>query len=180
MQFDIWVDADSVPRNLRQMILKASSRLGLRCHFVADRDLSDVRRYIADDTFAVRQKAREEGETDPDRLKALRSKVQMHTVQSGENSADDYLVQNAAESSLCITHDIPLASRLLEKGCTVIDDRGSEYTQDDIRSRLSDRLVNQELRSWGVFSEQQARMGSSVQKAFADNFDRVLTRLMAR
>ncbi|MBP5162193.1 MAG: DUF188 domain-containing protein, partial [Spirochaetales bacterium] len=91
---------------------------------------------------------------------------------------DDYIVETAAEGSLCITHDIPLASRLLEKGCTVIDDRGSEYTASDIKVRLGDRLVNQELRSWGVFSEQQGRIGQGVQKAFADSLDRTITRMM--
>ena len=178
MNFDIWVDADSVPRNLRQMILKAASRIGTSCFFVADRELPDVKAYIADDTFAQREKARQAGQTDAAEIKAIRSKISMVVVSSGENSADDYIVSQVTEASLCITHDIPLASRLLEKGCTVIDDRGGEYTPADIKARLGDRLVNQELRSWGVFSEQQARMGQDVQKAFADCLDRTITRMM--
>ena len=67
MVFDIWVDADSVPKNLRQMILKAASRIGARCIFVADRELADVKTYIADDTFSLRQKAREGGRPIPPR-----------------------------------------------------------------------------------------------------------------
>lgn len=177
MVFDIWVDADSVPVNLRQMILKASSRLDLRCSFVADRSLPDVKRFMADDTFALRQKAREGGETDADAIKAVRTKVSMHVVETGADSADDYIVENADPSSLCITHDIPLAARLLEKGCTVIDDRGKEYTDADIKVRLGDRLVNREMRTWGVFAEQQKKMGNSDVKAFADNLDRTLTRM---
>ena len=178
MNFDIWVDADSVPRNLRQMILKASSRIRARCFFVADRELPDVKAYIADDTFSLRDTARQNGQTDALELRKIKSSISMVVVPSGENSADDYMVEQASEGSLCITHDIPLASRLLEKGCTVIDDRGSEYTRDDIRARLGDRLVNQELRSWGVFSEQQGRMGQGVQKAFADTLDRTITRMV--
>lgn len=177
MLFEIWVDADSVPKGLRTIILRAAARLGLSCSFVADRSLPDVVQYIADDTFALRQKARGEGVCDPDVIKAVRSRIRMVVVQSGSDSADDHIVQSAKPKSLCITHDIPLASRLLEKGCFVIDDRGSEYTSDDIRARLGDRLVNRELRSWGVFAEQQGRMDASNQKSFADNFDRMLTRL---
>ena len=180
MNFDIWVDADSVPRNLRQMILKASSRIRARCFFVADRELPDVKAYIADDTFSLREQARQNGQTDSLELRKIKSSVSMVVVPSGENSADDYMVDRASAESLCITHDIPLASRLLEKGCTVIDDRGAEYTASDIRARLGDRLVNQELRSWGVFSEQQGRMGQNVQKAFADNLDRTITRMMKK
>ena len=178
MNFDIWVDADSVPVKLRQMILKAASRISARCFFVADRELPDVKTYIADDTFALREKARQAGQTDAAELRSIRSAISMVVVSSGENSADDYIVSQVSEASLCITHDIPLAARLLEKGCTVIDDRGSEYTAADIKARLGDRLVNQELRSWGVFSEQQTRMGQGVQKAFADRLDRTITRMM--
>lgn len=177
MVFEIWVDADSVPKGLRTIILRAAARLGLPCTFVADRQLPDVVQYIADDTFALRQKAREQGTRDPDELKAVKSAIRMTVVPSGQDSADDTLVEDAPARSLCITHDIPLASRLLEKGCFVIDDRGSEYTQNDIRARLGDRLVNKELRSWGVFAEQQGRMDDSSRKAFADNFDRMLTKL---
>ncbi len=177
MDFEIWVDADSVPTNLRQIILRAAGRLDLACHFVADRELADVKRFAADDTFARRQKAREEGEADQERLRAIRSRVRMVVVPSGANSADDHVVENAKQGDLCITHDIPLASRLLDKGCTVIDDRGHEFTEDEIRVKLSERLVNQELRSWGVYAEQQSRMGSSNQKSFSDMLDRALTRL---
>ncbi len=177
MKFCIWVDADSVPVNLRQIILKASSRLKVPCAFVADRDLPDVRRHMADETFALRQQARAAGMTDADEIKAVRTMVSMHVVRTGANSADDYIVENASDTSLCITHDIPLASRLLEKGCTVIDDRGGEYTEADIKVRLGDRLVNSEMRSWGVFAEQQRKLGAADVKAFADNLDRVLTRL---
>ena len=180
VEFNIWVDADSVPVKLRQMILKAASRTSAPCFFVADRELPDVKSFIAEDTFALREKARQAGQPDASEIRRIKSRISMVVVASGENSADDYIVEQASESSLCITHDIPLASRLLEKGCTVIDDRGSEYTAADIRARLGDRLVNQELRSWGVFSEQQARMGQGVQKAFADNLDRTITRMMKK
>ena len=180
VEFNIWVDADSVPVKLRQMILKAASRTSAPCFFVADRELPDVKSFIADDTFALREKARQAGQPDAVEIRRIKSRISMVVVASGENSADDYIVEQASESSLCITHDIPLASRLLEKGCTVIDDRGSEYTASDIRARLGDRLVNQELRSWGVFSEQQAKMGQGVQKAFADNLDRTITRMMKK
>lgn len=178
MSVYIWVDADSVPTNLRQIILRAASRTDAICSFVADRDLKDVRQFIADDTFQRRQKAKEEGMIDETEIKAVKSKISITVVQSGENSADDFIVQNAEKAQLCITHDIPLASRLLEKGCTVIDDRGRQYTDSDIRAKLSDRLVNQELRSWGVFSEQQKKIDASKQKDFADMLDRTLTHMM--
>ncbi|MGX8681233.1 MAG: DUF188 domain-containing protein, partial [Spirochaetales bacterium] len=107
MSVYIWVDADSVPTNLRQIILRAASRTDATCRFVADRDLKDVRQFIADDTFQRRQKAKEEGMTDETEIKAIKSKISITVVQSGENSADDFIVHNAEKAQLCITHDIP-------------------------------------------------------------------------
>lgn len=180
MDFEIWADADSIPKNLRPIVLKAASRIGAACRFVADRALPDVRQFIADDTFARRQALREQGVTDEEVIRATKSLISMHVVTTGANSADDYIVQSAPENSLCITHDIPLAARLLEKKCIVIDDRGYEYTASDIRTRLADRLVNQELRTWGVFAEQQGKMDRNTQKAFADTLDKVITRMKRR
>ncbi len=177
MGFDIWVDADSVPKNLRQIILRACARLGCACFFVADRELPDVKQFIADDTFRLRQKAREKGLSDEAAVKAVRSRVSMVVVPSGADSADDRIVEQAQAPALCITHDIPLAARLLEKGCTVIDDRGMEYKNENIKALLGDREVNRELRSWGVFALQQGRMDSRNTKAFADCLDRTIARM---
>lgn len=169
MKFDIWVDSDSVPKNLRTIILKAAVRLSAAAYFVADRELPDVKQFIAEDTHRLRVAIGDN---------TIKSPVKMIVVQSGENSADDYIVENVLPSSLCITHDIPLADRLLKKKCIVIDDRGGQYTAEDIKSRLADRAVNAELRTWGVFAEAQKKQKPSDVKAFADKFDTVINRLM--
>ena len=75
VNFSIWVDADSVPAKLRQMILKAASRTSASCFFVADRELPDVKAYIAEDTFALREKARQSGQTDALEIRRIRSAI---------------------------------------------------------------------------------------------------------
>lgn len=175
MDFELWVDADSIPRNLRAIVLRAAARTGMPTFFVADRDLADVRQFIQDDTCRLRQVLKGAGETDKAVIRACRSRISMVVVQSGQNSADDYIVENSSQLSLCITHDIPLASRMLAKGSYAIDDRGESYTSKDISARLGDRLVNQKLREMGFFAEQQGKMKGSVSKSFADNLDRTLT-----
>ncbi len=169
MKFDIWVDADSIPKNLRAIILKAAVRLNTAAYFVADRSLPDVKQFIAEDTHRIRTEKND---------KQLKSQIKMIIVESGENRADDYIVENALSGSLCVTHDIPLASRLLEKNCTVLDDRGGQYSRQDIKSRLSDRAVNAELRTWGVFSNEQKKQKLSDVKAFADKFDSTVNHLL--
>lgn len=171
MKFDIWIDADSIPKQLRAIILRAAVRFDTAAYFVADRELSDVLLFIANNTHELRVKNND---------RTIKSKIKMITVSSGENSADDYIVQNATPTSLCISHDIPLAARLLEKGCTVIDDRGGEYSTDNIRTKLTDRAVNEQLRSWGVFSNQQKKQKPSDVKAFADTFNSISEKMFMK
>lgn len=168
MKFDIYIDADSIQRNLRKIILNAAVRLDTAAIFVADRELPDIKAFIADDTHRVRVANND---------KALKSKIKMIVVASGENSADDKIVELAPANSLCITHDIPLASRLLEKGCYVINDRGDSYTLDNIKSLLKDRDVNATLREWGITADKQSKQTSTTVKLFADNFDRLITKM---
>lgn len=168
--FGIYVDADSIPKALRPIILRAGARTGAQLCFVADRLLPDVAAWINEDTHRKRMA----GDGD----KSIKSNVKMIVVSQGDNSADDRLVELAGPGCLCITHDIPLASRLLEKGCTVIDDRGSDYTAENIKPLLVSREVNTTLREAGFFSEQQSRRTGSTVKAFADNLDRAITRML--
>lgn len=164
-----FIDADSLPKSLRPIILKAAVRTGAAAYFVADRPLKDVQTFIADDTHRLRSATND---------MTQKSKIQMIVVTSGQDSADNYIVENCLPGSLCITHDIPLAFRLLEKKCFVIDDRGGTYDEDNIKSLLKDRDVNSTLREYGIFAEQQSKVSelSSI-KQFADNFDRLITKL---
>jgi len=167
--FDIWVDSDSIPNNLKPIILKAAVRINAAAVFVADRDLKDVRQFISEDTCRIRKENND---------RSLKSKISMVVVQSGQDSADNYIVENSKEGSLCITHDIPLAARLLEKKCHVIDDRGMTYSPENINALLSERNVNSQLREMGVFASQQSKQGKENTKLFSDNFDRTLTLLL--
>lgn len=178
MDFELWIDADSVPKNLRAVILRAAVRTGMPTFFVADRTLADVELFIQEDTFRLRQALRRAGETNAVALRSCRTKIRMVVVEKGADSADDYIVENSSSKALCITHDIPLASRMLAKGAHAIDDRGESYTTQTINARLGDRLVNQTLREMGVFAQQQSKMKGSDSKAFADNLDRTLTAML--
>ncbi len=178
MNISLWIDADSIPKNLRTIILKAAIRINAQAYFVSDRALSDVVLFIEEDTCRIRNLKRAEGITNKAELKAYKSNIHSIVVPTGNNSADDYIVENAEFPALCITHDIPLASRMLEKGVFAIDDRGESYTQENIKQRLGNRAINQQLREMGIFDNQQAKMKESNFKAFANNLDRTLTSII--
>jgi uncharacterized protein YaiI (UPF0178 family) len=145
----ILVDADSCPKPARELILRNSSRRGIRAIFVANRPIPGI--------------------VEPGR---------MELCPPGEGAADNRIVELAEPGDLAITRDIPLASRLVDASVLVIDDRGQTYTRENIRERLSLRDFMVGLAENGLGAERIALYGKRELKAFADGFDRVLTKLI--
>ena len=158
----LYVDADSCPRQLRSIILKAVIRCRIPSLFVADRSLPDVVQ------AASRGLHNDSGSP----------LVQMLVVHKGDDSADDMLVELGVSGALAVTRDIPLASRLAELGMVVLDDRGGIYTKQNVGERLSVRNMMTELREYGVFAEKTKPLGPREVQAFANALDRELTRMV--
>lgn len=168
----ILADADSMPQNIRAIILRRAEKEGIPAVFVADRRLSDVDEAIKEHTIKLRQPLR--GLVNKEDLRKIKSPIRQETVQSGANSADDYIVSLCEEGDLVISHDIPLLERAIEKGAFAIDDRGNVFTSENIRKRMSEREVNSIFREMGVFAEQTKRQSAKALEEFANAFDRVL------
>ena len=81
---------------------------------------------------------------------------------------------------LVITRDIPLAEQLVKSGVTAIDDRGYVFTQDNIGERISLRNLMYDLREEGIHHERTKPADKRDLKAFADAFDREITKLLNR
>ena len=147
----IWVDADAVPRDVKDIVARAALRLQLVTHLVANQRIQTP----ANNPF----------------LTAIR-------VAGGPDVADDHIVAHAETGDLAVTADIPLAARLVEKGVSTIDPRGAEYTPENIHERLSVRDFMDQLRSTGVETGGPRIYGTKEKQAFASTLDRVLTRLL--
>ena len=147
----IWVDADASPGDVKNIVAKAALRLEIETAFVANHRLQTP----ANNPF----------------VSAVR-------VEGGPDVADDLIATQAEPGDLAITADIPLASRLVEKGVRTIDPRGTEYTRENIGERLSIRDFMDGLRSTGVETGGPKAWGTKEKQAFAASFDRVLTKLM--
>ncbi len=142
----IWVDSDSCPVKIREIIVRAANRVGIEAVFVANREIPGV----------------ESGNTT------------LVTVEKGEGAADAFIVENAEEGDLAVTRDIPLAADLVGKGILVLDDRGSVMDSGNIRERLSMRNAMTELRSYGIVPETTKPMTTRDIQQFANAFDRQL------
>ena len=148
----IWVDADSCHAAVRKIVLRASRRLKISVHFVAnvriDVPLSDT--------------------------------VKVIEVPKTENAADNYIFENAAKNDIVVTTDVPLASRLLPLGVVVINPRGNLFTQESIGERLAMRSFSSCLRQMGIDTRDLINRKRNAVKEFAEIFDRELTRAMKK
>jgi uncharacterized protein YaiI (UPF0178 family) len=99
-------------------------------------------------------------------------------VEGGPDAADTRIVELALPGDIAITRDLPLAERLAELGVLVLNDRGDVFTRENVSERRSLRDRAAELRALGLAPE-SARgrtWGQRELKAFADAFDRELSR----
>jgi uncharacterized protein YaiI (UPF0178 family) len=65
------------------------------------------------------------------------------------DAADDWIAEHAERDDIVVSADIPLASRCLQKGVVVIDQRGGEFTEDNIGTALAGRELSSHLRDLG-------------------------------
>jgi uncharacterized protein YaiI (UPF0178 family) len=144
----IWVDADAAPRDVKDIVFRAAARLEIPAVLVANQRMP----------------------TPPGN-----DFVRFEWVQGGPDKADEHIAEHAEPGDLAITADIPLAAALVEKGVHVLDPRGEEYTEENVRHRLSIRDFMQELRDTGVDTGGPGAYGKKEKQAFAATFDRVLT-----
>ncbi|MBL6725581.1 MAG: YaiI/YqxD family protein [Rubripirellula sp.] len=149
----IWIDADAAPRDVKDVVFRAAKRLGVETILVANQRVA---------------------------IPANADTVSMVVVREGANVADRYIVSKSTQGDLVVTADIPLAALLVEKNVDVIDPRGEAYDATNIASRLSMRDFMDEMRGAGVVTGGSAPYGDRDKKAFANTFDRLLTKLLKR
>ncbi|MDC7227431.1 MAG: YaiI/YqxD family protein [Spirochaetales bacterium] len=146
----IWVDADSCPQAVRDIIARAAVKRGLKAVYAAN-----VKIPIPEDEL-----------------------IEMVVVKKGEGVADQYIIDHAEKGDLAITRDIPLAAELVDKHIVVINDRGNHFTPDNIRERLSIRDLMKDFREMGIMPERESTFGRREIQQFAAAFDRELTKLL--
>jgi uncharacterized protein len=147
MRLTIWVDADAAPRDVKDVVCRAAARLAIRTVMVANQRLS---------------------------APLNNPHVETVWVQGGPDVADGYIADQAAPGDVAITADIPLAAILVEKGLIVLDPRGEQYSEENVRERLSIRDFMESLRGSGVETGGARPYGPREKQAFAGALDRVL------
>jgi uncharacterized protein YaiI (UPF0178 family) len=78
--------------------------------------------------------------------------VRMQIVAEGADAADDWIVERIVRGDVCVTADIPLAARCLERGARALAPKGREWTADNIGGALAGRAVGEHLRATGAIT----------------------------
>jgi len=144
----ILVDADSCPKEARELVFRRAAKLRLKAVFAANRSIPGLKGAI------------------------------LEICPQGADAADDRIVELAEPGDLAISRDIPLAKRLIEKNIAVIDDRGRVFTRDNINEFLSLRNFLVGLAENGMGMERKNTYGKKELKTFADSLDRMLAILV--
>lgn len=71
-------------------------------------------------------------------------------VPEGADAADDWIADRITGADICITADIPLASRCLKKGATVLRHNGKAFDEASIGMALGMRDLHKHLRETGM------------------------------
>jgi uncharacterized protein YaiI (UPF0178 family) len=144
----IWVDADACPKAIKEILFRAAERVQLPLILVANKPL----------------------QTPPSRF------ISSIRVSGGFDVADNHIVQHLQPDDLVITADIPLAAEVIEKGGHALNPRGTFYTRDNIKERLTMRDFMDELRGSGIHTGGPRALSHSDRQTFANQLDRFLTK----
>jgi uncharacterized protein YaiI (UPF0178 family) len=145
----IWIDADAAPRDVKEIVFRASSRLNLPVRLVANQSI-----------FAPPSGGR----------------VECIVVPDGANAADRYIVEQAVAGDIVITADIPLAAQLVDRHVWVVDPRGEVMDDGNVRSRLASRNLMDAARGSGMEISGPPPYSLKDKGKFASALDRVLTK----
>jgi uncharacterized protein len=148
----IYIDADACP--VRDEVYRVAERLSL-------------------DVFVVSNGSR------PIRP-SQNPRVHMVVVSAGADEADNWIAEHIGPSDICVTGDIPLASRCLAKEAQALAPNGNIWTKDNIGNALAGREVSRHLRELGMTGGGPAPFAKADRSRFLQALDKLAHAAMAR
>ncbi len=107
---DVHVDADACP--VKDETLRVATRHGLKTYLVSDGGIRPSKNPLVEPVI----------------------------VSPGADPADDSIADHIQKADICVTNDIPLAARCLERGALAIKPNGEPFTENGIGMALANRL----------------------------------------
>lgn len=151
MNITIWVDADSCPKLVRTYLIDYSLKLKLKINFVANKKIPCHNEHCFFSMIITNQESQ---------------------------AADNFILENVNKLDIVITRDILLADKLVDKNITVINDRGTLWTKENIKERKSESAFNFELSLMGLGGNKANSYDKNEFSKFANCFDKEIHRLI--
>ena len=138
---EIYVDADACP--VKDETLRVAARHGLKTYLVSDGGIRPHHNPL----------------------------VELVIVAPGADAADDWIAEQIQPTDICITNDIPLAARCLERGALAIKPNGERFTENAIGMALATREIMQGLRESGEITGGPRPFSKSDRSAFLNRLE---------
>ncbi|MFO1142453.1 MAG: DUF188 domain-containing protein [Amaricoccus sp.] len=141
----IYVDADACP--VRDEALRVAERHGVRVVYVTNGGIRPVRHPLAT----------------------------VQVVPAEADAADRWIAERIGPGDVCVTADVPLAVRAVERGARVIAPDGAVTTSANAGARLATRDLMADLRAADPFRQCGGRpFGRADRSRFLDALERLL------
>ncbi len=148
----IYIDADACPKQIKEIVYKAAIRTNCELLLVANQPLTVPRNPF----------------------------IKTKLVTKGFDVADNYIAEVVEKDDLVITSDIPLANKVIDKNAIALNPRGTLYTKENIKQRLSMRNFMDELRGSGIQTTGPDALHSRDIQQFANALDKYLSKMNGR
>jgi uncharacterized protein len=143
---DIYIDADACP--VRDEVYRVAERLNLKV-FVVSNGSRPIR-------------------------PSPNPNIAMITVSEGADAADHWIAEHIRAADICVTADIPLASRCLAQDALALAPNGKIWTKDNIGNALAGREVSRHLRELGMTGGGAAPFSKSDRSNFLQALDKLV------
>ncbi|MCJ2078282.1 YaiI/YqxD family protein [Methylobacterium sp. HMF5984] len=143
----IYVDADACP--VKDETYRVAARYGLHVYVVANSFLNVPREPW----------------------------IERVVVGDAMDAADDWIAERAGPGSIVVTADVPLASRCVKAGATVIGPNGKPFSDASIGMALATRNLMQDLREAGAITGGPRPFSARDRSEFLGALDRAVNRI---
>ena len=100
--------------------------------------------------------------------------ISLEVVAESFDAADDWIVEHVQPFDIVVTADIPLASRCLKEGASVIGPTGKPFKENNIGDTVATRNLLSELRSAGEITGGPAPLKKGDRSRFLHQLDEVI------
>jgi len=104
--------------------------------------------------------------------------VRMILVGDGFDAAYDWIAERIGAGDVCVTSDVPLASRCLANGARVVAPNGREWTEANIGGALAGRELSRHLRELGEKTRGPAALTKADRSRFLSTLDTAVQRAL--